>query len=372
MKKERSYIKENLYEQEKNYYFFVILLSKLFSMKKKLTLLAIFFISIFATAQQEINYKAIVKDGSGDPIISTSITVQFSILVGVTQTNIYQETHTPTTDVNGLVILNIGAGTVDSGTYTSVDWGSDDHYLNVQIDTGSGLVDMGTTQFMAVPYALSSGDSYWNKNGNDIYYDSGTVSVGVSTPDASATLDISSTAKGVLIPRMTETEKDAIGNPANGLLIYQTDGFKGFYFYEDSQWNQILTASNEEIFNFYDFQVVDDFGAYSRSRKAVYFSDGTTLTGINSYIMDNNAGSVGIADTTFILLKRISKTDNTAISQEIYRITSTTTATDVFSLMSMPTPSISGSNIIDNSTYIYFLEIYYCTDCSFREVTITH
>jgi len=43
----------------------------------------------------------------------------------------------------------------DSGAFDNIDWGIDDHYLNVQIDTGSGLVDMGTTQFMAVPYALS-------------------------------------------------------------------------------------------------------------------------------------------------------------------------------------------------------------------------
>ena len=43
-----------------------------------------------------------------------------------------------------------------------------------------------------------------------------------STPDSSAILDVSSSNKGLLIPRMTETERDAISNPAVGLMIYNT------------------------------------------------------------------------------------------------------------------------------------------------------
>ena len=51
-----------------------------------------------------------------------------------------------------------------------------------------------------------------------------------SAPDPSAMLDISSTSKGFLTPRMTSTERDAIVSPATGLLIYQTDGSVGFYY----------------------------------------------------------------------------------------------------------------------------------------------
>ena len=53
--------------------------------------------------------------------------------------------------------------------------------------------------------------------------------IGTTTPDVSAKLDISSTTKGLLVPRMTATEKGAIATPAKGLLIYQTDGEAGFY-----------------------------------------------------------------------------------------------------------------------------------------------
>ncbi len=101
---------------------------------------------------QSINYKAIIRDNTGAILANDLVIIQFTILEGTT--NVYSENHTPTTDANGLVILNIGEGTVLSGDYTTIDWATIDHFLNVQINTGSGLVDMGTTQFLSVPYAL--------------------------------------------------------------------------------------------------------------------------------------------------------------------------------------------------------------------------
>ena len=59
----------------------------------------------------------------------------------------------------------------------------------------------------------------------------------MKTPDASAALDITSTTGGLLVPRMTETQRDAISSPAaTGLMIYQTDGTAGFYYYNGSSW----------------------------------------------------------------------------------------------------------------------------------------
>lgn len=53
--------------------------------------------------------------------------------------------------------------------------------------------------------------------------------IGTTTPNASAKLDVSSTDKGILIPRMTSAQRGFISFPANGLLVYQTDGVIGFY-----------------------------------------------------------------------------------------------------------------------------------------------
>ena len=100
------------------------------------TVVLIALISSTVIAQQGINYKANIKDGSGNIVANQNISIQFQILKGAGMTNVYQETHNPMTDENGIVIVNIGEGTPNSGNYSNIDWGSDDHYLNVKINTG--------------------------------------------------------------------------------------------------------------------------------------------------------------------------------------------------------------------------------------------
>ena len=56
------------------------------------------------------------------------------------------------------------------------------------------------------------------------------VGIGTNTPNASAVLDLTSTTKGLLIPRMTSAQRAAIVTPATGLLVYQTDGTPGLYY----------------------------------------------------------------------------------------------------------------------------------------------
>jgi hypothetical protein len=79
----------------------------------------------------------------------------------------------------------------------------------------------------------------WVLAGNDVYNTTGEVGIGTNTPAATAALDVSSTTKGVLIPRMTAAQKSAISSPSNGLLIFQTDAPAGFYHYNGSAWISI-------------------------------------------------------------------------------------------------------------------------------------
>jgi uncharacterized protein YjbI with pentapeptide repeats len=65
------------------------------------------------------------------------------------------------------------------------------------------------------------------------------VGINTNTPNASSALDIESTTGGILIPRLTETQRDAIVSPASGLMIYQTDETSGFYFYNGTLWTKI-------------------------------------------------------------------------------------------------------------------------------------
>ena len=73
-----------------------------------------------------------------------------------------------------------------------------------------------------------------------------------STPDNSAMLDVKSTSKGLLIPRMTEAQRTAISLPAKGLLIYQNDGTEGFYYSDGSVWTNLSLVNFSESNFLYD------------------------------------------------------------------------------------------------------------------------
>lgn len=62
------------------------------------------------------------------------------------------------------------------------------------------------------------------------------INITGALPDNSAALDVASTAGGMLVPRMTQTQRNAISSPATSLLIYQTDNNPGFYFYNGTAW----------------------------------------------------------------------------------------------------------------------------------------
>lgn len=96
-----------------------------------------------------------------------------------------------------------------------------------------------------------------------------------SAPDGSALLDVKSTDKGMLVPRMSSDQRDAIGSPATGLLVYQTDGNDGFYYFDGSSWNQIGTGT------------LSGAGAPTR----VAFWDGTSSLSSNSNLYWNNTNS---------------------------------------------------------------------------------
>lgn len=69
------------------------------------------------------------------------------------------------------------------------------------------------------------------------------VGIGTTQPDQSAVLDIKSSSQGLLIPRMSLQQRNSIQNPANGLMIYQTDLLSGFYFYDGKEWKALISET---------------------------------------------------------------------------------------------------------------------------------
>lgn len=65
------------------------------------------------------------------------------------------------------------------------------------------------------------------------------IGIGVNPPDSSAILHLQDTARGLLIPRMTAAQRNAIQHPAVGLLVYQTDDFAGYWSFDGNTWGNI-------------------------------------------------------------------------------------------------------------------------------------
>ena len=128
-----------------------------------LTILSVLFCAItFAqSVPQGINYQAVARDANGDVLMNQALTIQFSVISDITTSAVsWQETHTVNTNDYGLYTAIIGQGTStsvgSSATFDVIDWGASNHLLKVEVDYGGGLIDMGTTAFMSVPYALYS------------------------------------------------------------------------------------------------------------------------------------------------------------------------------------------------------------------------
>ena len=75
------------------------------------------------------------------------------------------------------------------------------------------------------------------------------VGIGTTNPHVSALLELNSENSGLLIPRMIELQRDDINNPTAGLLIYQTDGNKGFYYFDGSAWLALNEDGDSDALN---------------------------------------------------------------------------------------------------------------------------
>ncbi|SDF76524.1 hypothetical protein SAMN04487996_112134 [Dyadobacter soli] len=189
-----------------------------------------------AQVPHEINYQGAARDASGIPLKNKSVRLRLSIRQDAPDGNVhYSETRTVTTNSLGLFSLAVGSpGAVDViGSMTAVPWHDGTKFLKVEMDPdgSSGLVDLGSTQLVSVPFALSSADNQWQVNGSGISNkNSSNVGIGTSNPDPSALLDLKSDSRGLLLPRMSASQRTALSQPATGLLVYQTESPEGFYY----------------------------------------------------------------------------------------------------------------------------------------------
>ena len=130
-----------------------------------------------AQAPSGFTYQSVLRDANNDLIINTAVGTQISILQTTAGgTAVYVETHTASTNANGLLTLQVGAGSAQSGTFASIDWSAGPYFIKSETDPAGGTTYTitGTQQMMSVPYALyaqSSGSGSnvnWTLNSGDI------------------------------------------------------------------------------------------------------------------------------------------------------------------------------------------------------------
>jgi hypothetical protein len=150
-------------------------------MRKFINTFLLFLIANLAQAQapQGIPYQAAARNSSGAILASTAISVRFTIRDSVATGAIkYRETFSVTTTAQGMFSVNVGQGTVVSGSFAGINWGTNAKFMQVEMDPagGASYIDMGTTQLMSVPYALNTasfkfrvsaiGDTVYSGNGS--------------------------------------------------------------------------------------------------------------------------------------------------------------------------------------------------------------
>ena len=119
------------------------------------------------------------------------------------------------------------------------------------------------------------------------------IGIGTKTPAPSAALEVSSTSnnKGILIPRVTASQKDAIVSPAEGLLIYQTTAPIGFYYFTGSAWK--LMAIQTDVASKVD--KVDGKGLSSNDYTNAEQAKLAAITGTNTGDQTTIIGNAGTA-----------------------------------------------------------------------------
>ena len=130
-------------------------------MKKLYALFTIvlFTSTIFAQTPEKMSYQAVIRDAAGNLVANTSIGMQISILQGSeTGAAVFEETHTTTTNANGLVSLKIGEGDLVSGVFANINWKNGPYFVKTETDPAGGTTYSitGTSELMSVPYALQA------------------------------------------------------------------------------------------------------------------------------------------------------------------------------------------------------------------------
>lgn len=119
-------------------------------------------ISSQAQAPQAFSYQAVIRNASNALVANQLVGEKISLLKdSATGTVVYSETQSVKTNANGLVSLQIGTGSVLSGSFSGINWATGTYFIKTETDPtgGSKYTISNTTQLLSMPYALQAGSA---------------------------------------------------------------------------------------------------------------------------------------------------------------------------------------------------------------------
>ena len=235
---------------------------------KKIYSIVLFLISVSASAQSpdKMSYQAVLRNVDGTLMKDQAVSIQISILQSsATGTTVYQEDHSPSTNLNGLVSLHIGTGNTTSGTFSAIDWSAGPYFLQTDVDPagGTNYVISSTTELISVPFAL-----YANK--------ADSLVGGITEADP---IFNSSVAKGI-----TSSDTTYWNNKLDGYTetdpIFNSSVAKGITSSDTAAWNNHLSAD-------LDTDTTNEIQTISIANDSIKLSNGggrIPLAAIKSYV----------------------------------------------------------------------------------------
>ena len=156
---------------------------------------------------------------------------------------------------NGGVLIESGIDTNGNATLDPSEVISSEYVCNGILPDGSAV---GNTTYW--------NGTEWVVDNNHLYNDGENIMIGTQNVEESAALTVESNQQGILLPRMTLEERDAIANPATSLLIFQTNDTPGFYYFNGTEWINLASSNTNNNNN--------SSGSGSNSDTLIYTVDG--------------------------------------------------------------------------------------------------
>jgi hypothetical protein len=264
-------------------------------MKKLITICSAILMtaSVFAQAPNKMSYQAVIRNNSNTLVANQAVGMRISILQGSPSgTAAYVETHTPTTNANGLASIEIGGGTVVSGNFSTINWANGSYFVKTETDPsgGNSYSINGTSQLLSVPYALyseNSGNNYWSLSGDSLTFSNGNVGINENSPESWLHVTSTSSKTGLLV-------ENTSNNTSAKVVLAQTGSPNGntYYLVSRSDGNFVIGNATVSIIDQFVLDSIGQVGIKIIPERTFHVKDVMRIEPTNSAPLNPSEGDI--------------------------------------------------------------------------------